>query len=361
VRRRLLLGLAALGVAGALTAGFGYGWTRGRLAPAGPSQGSVRTVVIPPGATTREVAELLHGAGLIRDPVVFRLYARFRGLDGRIQSGEYELSAGMSAEQILDQLVRGQVVERSITIPEGLTVAEVAQRLGEAGVVDPEEFLAAVAASTAADAWVPRDAPVRVRLEGYLFPATYRYRRGVTGTDLVAMMVERFRQVWTPEYEERARELGLTVHQVVTLASIVEEEAQVPEERPIIAGVYLNRLRLGMKLDADPTVRYALQKPPDQDLTLSDLQVDDPYNTYRYPGLPPGPICNPGEASIRAVLFPAEHDYLYFVARGDGSGRHRFSRTLEEHWQAMAEAKRERAAREAQAGAGGESQGGDGR
>lgn len=343
--KRLLLLFTLLIALSGLALLYGLQWVEERLDPVGPVMAPVQTVLVPTGATTREVAEQLFAAGLIRDPLVFRYYARRQGLDGRIQSGEYHLSPGMSVAEILDRLVQGEVVEYSVTIPEGLTVAEVAERLAAAGLVDAAEFRQAVAASQAANLWLPDDAPLKEPMEGYLFPATYRYRRGVTAADLVQMMTDRFQAVWTPEYMARAEALGLGVHEVVTLASIVEEEAQVPEERPVIAGVYLNRLGIGMKLDADPTVRYAVQKPIDEELTLDDLQVEDPYNTYRVAGLPPGPIANPGEESIRAVLWPAKHEYLYFVAKGDGSGEHRFSETFAEHLAAMDQAERERAGR----------------
>ena len=168
-------------------------------------------------------------------------------------------------------------------------------------------------------------------MEGYLFPATYQYHAGITAEEVVAMLTERFEAVWTADLLARADELGLSVHEAITLASIVETEARVAAEQPVIAGVFLNRLAVGMPLQADPTVYYAVGLPRTETLLDEHLDVDSPYNTYRYPGLPPGPIAAPGEGAIRAVLYPETHDYYYFVAKYDGSGEHYFATTYEEH------------------------------
>lgn len=168
-------------------------------------------------------------------------------------------------------------------------------------------------------------------MEGYLFPATYDYHTGATADEIVAMLSARFQEAWTAELASRAEEVGLSVHDVITLASIVETEARVAAEQPTIAGVYLNRLAVEMPLQADPTVYYALGLPRGARLLYEHLDVDSPYNTYMYPGLPPSPIAAPGEGAIRAVLYPEQHDYYYFVAKGDGSGEHYFGRTLDEH------------------------------
>ncbi|HEY8345738.1 MAG TPA: endolytic transglycosylase MltG [Symbiobacteriaceae bacterium] len=301
------------------------------LRPYRPGATETVTVHVAAGASMSDVADLLYRHHLIRNPVFFRYYARLLHLDSRLQPGEYALSQGMSPAQILRMLTEGQVVVHRVTIPEGMTVREIADLLDAQGVVSRDEFLAAAAAAShLVDEYLPADVELEQPLEGYLFPATYEYRTGVTAEELLSMMVERFRQVWTPELLQRADELKMSIHEVVTLASIIEEEAQVADERARISGVYHNRLRVGMKLDADPTVAYAVGKLPGEELTLEDLAVDSPYNTYRYAGLPPGPIACPGEASILAALYPEEHDYWYFVARGDGSGRHFFARTLEE-------------------------------
>lgn len=298
--------------------------------------GSRREVIvdIPPGATTAEIGAILAEHGLIKSQGVFRVLARLARRDGRLKAGEYRLSPGMSLAAILDKLERGEVVSRTVTVPEGLTAEEIARLLESRGYAAREEALsafrdAAVLEEVFGAAPPGSDGPdVRYPLEGYLFPDTYRFTGHPSARELAVMMVRRLRAAWTPEMDARARELGIGLHEVLTLASIVEREARVDGERPVIAGVYWNRLRLGMRLDADPTVRYALRKQS-APLTRDDLSVPSPYNTYRRTGLPPGPIASPGMASIKAVLHPAAVPYLYFVARPDGT--HDFSVTLAEH------------------------------
>lgn len=329
----LLLVVAALGGWGLVR------WGAGLLQPVAPGAQNVVSFEVPPGASTREVAEALAARGLIRHPLAFRVYARRRNLDGQIRPGEYRLGPGMDVAAILDKLTRGETVVYRFTIPEGFTVAQVAELLARQGVVDRERFLAAARASTLNREWLPPGAPVREPLEGYLFPFTYEYRPGVTPEAILALMVERLRTTLKPAYLQRAAELKLSVHQLLTLAAIVEREARLPGERARIAGVYWNRLRRDMRLDADPTVAYALNKSGEE-LSRQDLEVDDPYNTYRYKGLPPGPIANPGEAAIQAVLWPEEHNYLFFVARAGGQGEHLFSVTLAEHEEKVAAQRR---------------------
>lgn len=335
---RWLAFLALLGIAG--TAGAAYRWLQRALGPAEPGARTEVTVVIPAGATAGEVARLLEQAGVVRDHRVVRLYARQLGLDGQLKPGEYRLSPGLPLRAVLEKLARGDVVVHRVTIPEGLTVEEIAALLASRGVVTREAFLAAARRREYVREWLPDGQAVREPLEGYLFPATYDYRRGVTAEQLVTQMVARLRQALTADVLARAREKGLSVHQLLTLASIVEEEARVPAEMPRIAGVYWNRLERGWRLEADPTVRYAVRKRAGEDLTLQDLGVSDPYNTYRFGGLPPGPISNPGEAAIRAVLWPEKHPYYFFVARRDGSGEHIFSETLAQHRAAVAQVER---------------------
>lgn len=332
----------------AVLAGAAYGalqWALARLEPADP-RGEAVEVEIPAGATTTDVAAILAEHGIIRDAAVFRYYVRYRELDGQIVSGRYELSAAMSADEILTKLVNGDVIVRRFTIPEGLTVAMMADLLEEAQVVERQAFLDAVAAAAAENPYLPAGAELVQPMEGYLFPATYQYHSGITAEDVVAMLTERFEAVWTPDLLARAEEMGLSVHEVVTLASIVETEARVAAEQPDIASVYLNRLAVGMPLQADPTVYYALGLPRSETLLYEHLEVDSPYNTYRYPGLPPGPIAAPGEGAIRAVLYPAAHGYYYFVAKNDGSGEHYFAETYEEHLENIERAEANLAARQ---------------
>lgn len=348
--RYLILPLVILAVVLGAAGYYGFRYARALLDPVDPSAPLAVAVKIPQGATMADVAEILRRHRLIREPLVFRLYARQEQLDSQIKPGEYLLRANMTADEILKRLTTGEVITYRFTVPEGLTVEQVAELLASRHLVDQDKFMRTVTASIAADGWVPADAKVRHRLEGYLSPETYTYTGTINEVKIVDMMVGRFQQIMSGDLLRRAEEMQLSVHEVVTLASIVEEEAAAPAERPRIAGVYLNRLRIGMKLDADPTVRYALRKPPVEPLLYKDLEVKDPYNTYRNPGLPPGPISSPGEASIRAVLYPEDHQFLYFVARGDGSGEHIFTNTLREHNQAVAQAERERRERAAAGG-----------
>ncbi|HLN61302.1 MAG TPA: endolytic transglycosylase MltG [Symbiobacteriaceae bacterium] len=307
----------------------GKSWLEEKLQPAHPGAAS-QMLTVPPGSSTRDVAELLQQQGLIKDAVVFRYYARYRQLDGKLQGGQYELSAAMTPEQILQKLARGEVVVRRFTVPEGLTVAEMADLLAEKKLVDREAFLKAAAASKLNAAYLPKDLQLAQPLEGYLFPATYDYKPGITPEEILAMMFAQWEHVFAPDLQAKAKALGMTVHEAMSLASIIEEEAQVAAERPVISGVYHNRLAIGMKLDADPTVAYAVGKPVGQPLLYADLEVESPYNTYRNAGLPPGPIAAPGKDSILAAVSPAKHDFWYFVAREDGSGQHFFASTLAE-------------------------------
>jgi len=327
---------ACAGVAVAVIAAGGVAaWGATQLAPVAPSPSAVVEVDIPAGAGTAAIADLLHGRGLIRSPRAFRLLARWLGLDGRLQVGEYALSADMTPRAILDRLAHGRVITVSFTVPEGYTVRRLASLLAERGLADAAAFLAVAkdasflppsafaAGGAAADVMFP--------LEGYLFPDTYVVPRRAGPEGIARAMTARFEQVLAP-YTARMAELKLTLPQVLTLAAIVEKEARVPAERATISAVFHNRLKRGMALEACPTVKYALDiadDVPSVALTYAELDFDSPYNTYRNPGLPPGPICNPGEAAIRAALYPEASDYLFFVAKPDGS--HAFSRTYAEH------------------------------
>ncbi len=307
--------------------------------PAGTDPTPV-TFTIHPGQSVMEVAQALEEAGLIRDAFLFRAYVRYHGLDREIEAGEYALNKTMTIPQIVEALRSGRKAEWTVRIREGLRLEEVAEVIAAQTHLSAQAVLEAARDGLRWRADFPflADLPPGATLEGYLFPDTYRLARDATAEGMIRRMLENFGRKVTPEKIAAARARGLSLHQVIILASIVEREAVLPEERPLIASVYLNRLAAGMKLDADPTVQYALGYQPDQKtwwkspLTLEDLQVDSPYNTYRYPGLPPGPIASPGLASIEAVLNPAETDYFYFMAdcvKKDGS--HWFARTQEEH------------------------------
>lgn len=302
--------------------------------------GEAVRVTVAPGAAFEAVVRELVEAGLVRRAWTLEFFARATRQDRQVQRGTYEFTRGTPALDILRRLVEGDVLAVRVAVLEGFTMWQVAAALEPAGV----DSTAMMAAMRDPDLVRALKVPTET-LEGYLFPDTYEVPFGSDARDIVAQMLTRFHGVWTREYDRRAGELGMTRHQVLTLASIVEAEARVPDERPLVAAVYHNRLRIGMKLDADPTVAYAMGGYRGR-LYYKDLAIDSPYNTYRRAGLPPGPIGNPGEGSIRAALYPdASARALYFVARGDG--RHEFSETLKEHAAAVA---RSRAQRGAQAG-----------
>lgn len=301
------------------------GWSLTSCARGSPS-GEPVEVLVPTGAGTLEVGRRLESADLVRSPRLFALYVAFRGAEGRLRAGRYRLPADASWGRIVETLERGAVVTRALTIPEGFTLREIAPRIAELAGVSADSVLALSGNPALADSLgVPGPT-----LEGYLFPETYRFAEGVTPRRILAAMAERYRAFWGDEERRRLAETGLDERELVTLASIVEEEARRPEERRLIAGVYHNRLERGMLLQADPTVQYALGDRKERLLYRDiDAVADDPYNTYTQAGLPPGPIASPGAASLRAALDPADVSYLYFVARPDGS--HVFTRTLREH------------------------------
>jgi UPF0755 protein len=296
-------------------------------------------LVIAQGAGVMDIGRELHRLGLVRHPEVFRLYVVSRGQTGRLRAGEYSLEGSMSLEQIVDKIVRGDVVRRVVTFREGMGLEDMARLAAVKGI--PAEAFLAAAKNPAPIHDLDPDAK---DLEGYLFPDTYDIPRGPDpGGQLVARMVRRFREVITPELPAVAQS-GRTLRQIVTLASIVETETARPEERPRVAAVFLNRLKRRMPLQTDPTVIYALRQAGtyDGNIRRDDLDVDSPYNTYRFPGLPPGPIASPGRASLQAAIHPAESRELYFVSRNDGS--HQFSETLAEHERWVTQYQRHRGA-----------------
>jgi UPF0755 protein len=289
-----------------------------------------QTLVVEPGQGALEIGASLRALGLVRHPQVFRLHVLSRGDAGRLRTGEYSLQGELSLDQIVDILIRGDVVRHVITFPEGKDIEEMAQ-IATAQGLDAAAFRAA-----AGDASLIRDLdPEAPNLEGYLFPDTYDLtRRPDAAAALVRRMVQRFRDAVRHETGAISAS-GFDLREIVTLASVVERETARPDERPRISAVFRNRLKKGMPLQTDPTVIYALRRAGryDGNLRRADLEIDSPYNTYRHPGLPPGPIASPGLASLQAALHPADSQDLYFVSRNDGS--HYFSRTLAEHARAV--------------------------
>jgi UPF0755 protein len=289
-------------------------------------------VDLPHGASSRTVARLLKQNGVIRSAFAFEVYAR-RHARRRLQAGEYFFDRAISAHDVFWQIADGRIYEQPFTVREGETIFDIAQDLEAQNLMTADEFLTA-----AQNPDLIRDiAPRAKTLEGFLFPATYFLPRHPTATDVTAEMVRKFKEEWqriTPaesKQDTTGLEHGRPVISVVTLASLVERETPKPEERPLVAGAFENRLRKRIPLQCDPTVIYALQDAGQYNGTLrgADLHFDSPYNTYAHPGLPPGPIGNPGEASLRAALEPAQTDYLYFVANTQGG--HFFAATLVEH------------------------------
>lgn len=298
------------------------------LAACSSPHGAPARVIIPLGATFRSAADSMASSGVIESPLAFRIYARLTGSDRRIQAGTYLLRPGTHWSDVVRAMNGGAGVINRVTIPEGFTIAQITPLLVRSLHAPADSVVAAV-----------RDSSLRARLddpaetlEGYLFPDTYVFAPGTTARQAVTEMVKRFEREWKPEYNVQAAALGRSRHEIVTMASIVEKEARLPEERPVIAAVYYNRLKDGMPLQADPTVQYALGRHTDRVL-YRDLAIDSPYNTYLHPGLPPGPIASPGAASLRAALAPAHVPYLYFVAAPDG--HHEFRTTMAEHDQAI--------------------------
>ncbi len=300
------------------------------------------TFTVEAGQNAAQIAENLRSLGLIRDTTLFRYYLRYYGLDVQIEAGAFDLNTAMTIPQIALALTEAKPPEVTIRITEGWRREQIADYLDEQQGLPfgGTEFLAATAEGTPLppDLSLAAELPAGASLEGFLFPDTYRVALDATASDLVEAMLRNFDRQVTAQMRTDAAARGLTLYEVVTLASIVEREAVVPDERPLIASVYLNRLAAGMKLEADPTVQYAMGYQAQRDewwnlnLTQQDYYtVDSPYNTYLYAGLPPGPIANPGLASIQAVIYPAQTPYFYFRATCDGSGRHYFSRTFEEH------------------------------
>jgi UPF0755 protein len=334
LRRGSVVLLALLALAGVARSAWWYETRWPKIAEGAPA---VR-LVVPPGAGADAIGRQLQALGLVHHPLAFRALARLRGAGGRLKAGEYALSGPLSLEGILDALVRGDVMRRDLTVPEGRSLDEIAALVAAEGL-DLQAFLAA-----ARDPSPVRDLdPAATDLEGYLFPDTYDLPQSPEAPrGLVRLMTQRFRQVIAPELE-RIAEKGLTVRRVVTLASIVELETARASERPRIAAVFWNRLDKGMPLQTDPSIIYALRKAGrwDGDIRSRDFEIDSPYNTYRRAGLPPGPLGSPGWGAIRAVLDPAETKELYFVSRNDGT--HEFSETLAAHNRAVNRYQRRRA------------------
>lgn len=284
----------------------------------------VVSVTIVPGSNTTTIAKRLASENLIRSPFVFKLAVRYQGIGRQLRAGKYKLSRDMRLTQILDELQKGQIEYQTFTVPESLTATAIAELWEKNGLGTAEEFQNAIEIPILLQKYIPDG----VSAEGYLFPNTYKFAKGASAETVVRMMLSESDAVWNDSLAEEAKILGLTRHQVITLASIIGREAGSKSEIPIISSVFHNRLKNNWRLQADPTVLYALGNP-NRLLTRKDLKTVSPYNTYLHKGLPPGPIGNPGKASILGALRPDKTSFYYFVATGPG--KHHFSKTLEEH------------------------------
>lgn len=310
--------------------------------PATPSQ---VTIVFAQGTATAQIFRTLEKEGVVQDARLAEIYYRLYRSRTPLQAGEYRFDRPMPIDDVINRMARGEVLKYSVVVPDGLTAEETFGLFWKRGIGGPEAFQRALRETEL----LPGLTTGVSDLEGYLFPDTYLVTRATPARAIVDLMIGQFRKNFTPEMAEKAQQLGLTVGQAVTLASIVEKESGLTREGPTIASVYLNRLKRGMRLQADPTVIYALKRDGRWTGTLhrSDYAYESPYNTYASDGLPPGPICNPGATALKSAASPAKTDYLYFVA--DVSGGHKFSRTFEEHLAAIAAARRARADDDAEA------------
>lgn len=290
-------------------------------------------VTIPQGASFAAASDSLKSAGVIRSSRLFRAYAKMTRRDRALRPGTYDLPRNSGWAGLLEALTTGAGLQRTVTVPEGLTLAAIISLLSTSLEL-PEDSLRAAARDTALLRRLEIPTPT---IEGYLFPETYQFAEGAGAQEVVAAMVRQFERAWKPEWNERLEELRLTRHEIVTLAAIVEKEVRVGEERPIISAVYHNRLRIGMALQADPTVQYARGQHTARVLHR-DLDIESPYNTYRNPGLPPGPIASPGAASLEAALYPADVPYRFMVAHPDG--HHIFNVNFDGHTRTIQELRR---------------------
>lgn len=290
-------------------------------------------IMIKEGMTTADIATLLHEKKLVKDPEAFRMEARFKNLADKLQAGPYQIEGGLSNSQIVDVMVKGHIKQIRFTVPEGFTVVKTAKKLEAEGLGKADKFIAA-AKDYAPYAYMQTDNPnVLFKAEGFIFPATYDFPVGISEEEMLKIMVEQFdKEMQESGVAKTVQEKNLNMRDVVNMAAMVEMEAVFPEEQSRIAGVFLKRVAIGMPIQSDTTIQYILGAQKEI-ITFADTEIQNPYNTYQNMGLPPGPIASPGLKAIQAVLAPEDNEYLYFVAEKDG--HHRFTKTYEEHLQAI--------------------------
>lgn len=334
----LLIIVIAVGGAGA------YAWNMMR-----PLEASTEPIVfeIKSGTGTSKIAEQLQQEGLIRSGLAFKGYLKWKKQGSNFMAGTYSMNPGVSYEEIVNKLNNGEVVPEEMvkfTIPEGYTVLQMADKLSEEGIVDRDEFIKLANDPSAFDVDIIKDIPVdeelRYVLEGYLFPETYELKKDSSTHDVMQRMLEEFQTKVNsiPNLETELQQKKLSLHELLTIASLVEREVVVDAERPLVAGVIYNRIHQDMKLEIDATVQYLLDKPKAR-LLFKDLKVESPYNMYLNKGLPPGPIASPSLPSIQAALQPEASEYLFYVTKKDGSSGHLFAKTYKEHQQNIAKSK----------------------
>lgn len=292
-----------------------------------------QVIDIESGMSSKRIAARLYDKELIRSKMAFLIYSQLHGVRDQLKAGRYEFNVQMSIPQIIEKLTKGEFLMQRFVVPEGSSSAQIAKLWARDGLGAADEFEQAAKDPDL----IKKYGVLGETVEGYLFPETYKFAYSTSAKIAVETMLREFYKRVAPKLQQDAFTLGLSLHEIITLASIIEKEAQVDKDRPLISGVFHSRLRLGWKLEADPTVLYALGYP-NRRLFKKDMDLNSKYNTYRYVGLPPGPICNPGLSSILAAIKPKITPYRYFVSNGDGT--HRFSTTLQQHLQAISEVKK---------------------
>lgn len=310
---------------------FSFAYIRGYDKALDPADPALREFVVQPGMTTTAIARGLQEEKLIGSAWLFKLKSKWLGYDGRYQAGTFQLAPSMTLEEMMEALMDARRETVRFTIPEGYTLDQTADALAEQGLVDRAEFMRLLEEGDFDFRYISEAGEGAVRLEGFLFPDTYEVFADATEQEIIEKMLSRFEEIYLPEYEQRARELDRSLLEIITIASLVEEETRFPGERKLVAGVLYNRLEIGMKLGFDSTIQYLLGETKERVL-YSDLEIDSPYNTYMYAGLPPGPISSPGRECILAALYPEDTDYLYFVLKAYGSIEHNFATTSQEFY-----------------------------
>ena len=301
-----------------------YGFTQSTTSVIGENF----VILVKPGMVANDIGDLLYKQGAIKSIFLFRIVSKVQGMENSLQPGEYVFSKNMTVQQIVAMLSRGETSDEHITIPEGYTVEQIAKLLQEKQLGSAGIFKSVAQRFVPYTYMVNDNTNVKYKAEGYMFPNTYRITKGTTEEQILTMMTLQFDKQFTESMRARAYEIGLSIKDVIILASLVEKEAQLPSDRPIIAGVFLNRLKQNMPMQSCATIQYILGYPK-AELTVQDTEISSPYNTYQHMGLPPGPIANPGIAAINAVLYSQNTEFIYFVA--DKQGAHHFSKTYEEH------------------------------